>query len=467
MSKLQILSFLAVIGGTGIILAGTAQSQVGAKNHVLLQGVTPGASQSGHLHVSGTVKAGQFVGNGSGLTGLDASNVSTGIIAPSQGGLGIDTSNTASGSLLYAAGSGVWSELVGGNESQILGMVSGLPAWIDPPSIALPFENGGSTTSPSSLFTLHGTGTGDTATFDGDDGTVLRATSTAVSGLAYTGFFGNNSPDGRAIFSQNTATSGWGLAGRFGNFSPDGRTVYVTSAATTGDAVAVYAESNNSVSGTGIIGIGGRGIAGYSTGNWAGVYGYIENQPSFGFYGGVMGQYGNGEQNGVFAFGRLAATGTKSFVIDHPLDPAHKALYHYCAESPDPLNIYRGTVTTDSSGYATIQLPDYYSEINAEETYQLTVIDDGDDFVQAKVVRRQKDNQFTIRTSQGNITVDWRIEAKRNDRFVRAYGSPIEVEKTGADKGKYLYPQLYGRPLSEGVFTSKRHPEVKTSAKVK
>src|SRR5262249_12360648 len=51
--------------------------------------------------------------------------------------------------------------------------------------------------------------------------------------------------------------------------------------------------------------------------------------------------------------------GAGSFRIDHPLDPANEYLYHSFVESPDMMNIYNGSVTTDKNGVATVTLPDY------------------------------------------------------------------------------------------------------------
>src|SRR5207245_2623064 len=104
----------------------------------------------------------------------------------------------------------------------------------------------------------------------------------------------------------------------------------------------------------------------------------------------------------VYCFGRFGATGTKSFTIDHPFDPENKTLSHYCTEGPEPLNAYSGNVITDSRGYATVRLPDWFEEINRDFRYQLTVLDDGErsDFVLVKIVQEIRNNQFSLRTSQ-------------------------------------------------------------------
>lgn len=48
---------------------------------ISLQASTPGSAQTGHINITGTVIAGNFSGNGSALTSLDASNLSSGTVA--------------------------------------------------------------------------------------------------------------------------------------------------------------------------------------------------------------------------------------------------------------------------------------------------------------------------------------------------------------------------------------------------
>ena len=57
-------------------------------------------------------------------------------------------------------------------------------------------------------------------------------------------------------------------------------------------------------------------------------------------------------------------------MIDHPLDPANKYLYHSFVESPDMKNIYDGVITTDANGDATVVMPDYFEALNKDFRYQ-------------------------------------------------------------------------------------------------
>lgn len=155
----------------------------------------------------------------------------------------------------------------------------------------------------------------------------------------------------------------------------------------------------------------------------------------------------------VTVTGNLSVSGTKNFVIDHPLDPANKLLYHISIESDEMLNIYSGTVTTDSTGMATITMPAWCDALNTDFRYQLTIVDDSgsDEFVQAKVARKMKDNAFAIRTSKPNTEVSWQVSGVRHDAWAKANPRTIEVEKTGADKGKFLSPEAFGSPTANAI----------------
>jgi hypothetical protein len=150
--------------------------------------------------------------------------------------------------------------------------------------------------------------------------------------------------------------------------------------------------------------------------------------------------------------------GSGTFKIDHPLDPENKYLYHSFVESPDMMNVYNGTTTTDARGYATIELPSYFNALNTDFRYQLTVIDedDADDaFLWVKVVRKigsDAPNQFTVRTFRGDVEVSWQVTGVRKDAFAEQNRVVPEVEKSAAERGKYLHPEAFGKPDSKAIF---------------
>jgi len=197
---------------------------------------------------------------------------------------------------------------------------------------------------------------------------------------------------------------------------------------------------------------------------------YVETNPhagaNYGIYvlqvtGGATNYAGyfNGD---VHVQGNLSASGAKPFKIDHPLDPANKYLTHFALESPEVQNVYNGNITTDAAGKAVIQLPDYFSAVNRDFKYQLTIVDETQ-FAMARVSKKINGNSFEIMTSVPNIEVSWQVTAVRDDKAIQKYAVPAEMDKPSGEKGKYLNPELYGQPDNKGIHY-KASPKVPTAA---
>lgn len=165
----------------------------------------------------------------------------------------------------------------------------------------------------------------------------------------------------------------------------------------------------------------------------------------------LSGNYGllGGSSYGVYCGGSLFATGTKSLQIDYPFDPENRVLNHYCTEGPEPQNAYNGVVTLDAHGEAHVELPHYFEEINKDFRYQLTCVGG---FAPIYIAHEIENNRFQIAGGTPGLKVSWEVKGVRNDRFVRAYGAPVEQEKLPENRGKYLRPELYGQPKERGQF---------------
>lgn len=133
--------------------------------------------------------------------------------------------------------------------------------------------------------------------------------------------------------------------------------------------------------------------------------------------------------------------GGGSFKIDHPLDPENKYLYHSFVESPDMMNIYNGNVITDKSGEAWVKMPDWFEALNMEFRYQLTVIGS---FDRAMIAEELYDNRFLIRTESGNVKVSWQVTGIRHDPWAEKNRIPVEKDKEGLEKGRYLHADAWG-----------------------
>jgi len=262
-----------------------------------------------------------------------------------------------------------------------------------------------------------------------------------VFGVGETGVWG----DGRIVGVNGTA--GFiGVHGKSISTSPGATGVY-------GEISSVNAGSSSA----GVLGVNlgtgasGIGVWGEQDGTGYGVLGRT-------LYGGyaVVGDNNGSNSSGYAGWfnGRVAVLGTLSkgggsFRIDHPLDPANKTLSHSFVESPDMLNIYNGNVTTDEAGFATVILPDWFEALNRDFRYQLTVIGQ---FAQVIVAEEIKDNQFRIQTDQPGVKVSWQVTGIRHDPFADAYRIPVEEEKSGDERGRYLYPDVYGKTVQESIW---------------
>jgi trimeric autotransporter adhesin len=150
----------------------------------------------------------------------------------------------------------------------------------------------------------------------------------------------------------------------------------------------------------------------------------------------------------VFVTGKLTKFGG-GFRIDNPADPANSYLDHSWVESNDMMNVYNGNTTTDDDGNATVELPGYFEALNRDFRYQLTVVGQ---FATAIVAEEVRDNRFRIKTDKPNVMVSWQVTGIRQDVWANAIRIEVEVQKTEAERGKYLHPEEHGQPATAGII---------------
>lgn len=333
----------------------------------------------------------------------------------------------------------------------------------------------------------------------GTNGRAVFGLAAATTGSTYSGLFQNSSDAGFGVYGQCISTTGttYGVFGRIASTAGRGVTGWAT--ASTGTTYGGYFQSDSS-SGRGVYGVGdvygvqghsenGRGIYGttnYGFGNAIegvaqasggvtqnyGVAGKSNGVSGTGVLGqalanssssyGVLGDVTNANAFAVYALGKFGASGTKSFRIDHPDDPANKYLLHYSAESPDVLNMYSGSIRLNEAGDAIVELPEYFSKINKDARIFLTAA--GAPMPNLYASEEVTGNQFEIRGGRPNGKVFWEVKAIRNDEWMKRYGAPVEVEKQGIEKGRYQHPELYGygpemKFVQAGQATVKRSPK--------
>ena len=269
---------------------------------------------------------------------------------------------------------------------------------------------------------------------------------------------------GTALWGSHQASTGItpGINGR--TYSVDAGAIAILGEVmpVTAGASSAAVRGNNHATGSGGVGVvgvhdgSGFGVYGQTTTGGYGVYGSSPNTGLYGIGGiGVHGvtTSGNGVWAGLFdgdvgVTGDLVVNGSKNFKIDHPLDPANKYLVHSCIESPDRMNIYNGNVTTGGDGEAVVELPGYFSALNSDFRYQLTVLGQ---FAQAIIAAEIENNRFTIKTDKPNVKVSWQVTGVRRDAYARAHPMVVEQDKASADKGLYLKPELFNQPPEKKI----------------
>ncbi|MEX0917821.1 MAG: hypothetical protein WDZ93_01560 [Candidatus Paceibacterota bacterium] len=138
--------------------------------------------------------------------------------------------------------------------------------------------------------------------------------------------------------------------------------------------------------------------------------------------------------------------GSGTFVIDHPLDPENKLLYHSFVESPDVKNIYDGVATLNENGEAVVTLPDYFEALNDRENVRFLLTPIGEPGPTLHVRGGVENNRFTIAGGPPSAKVSWQVTGIRHDPYILANPIEVEVEK-GPDalveQGEYIHEGYY------------------------
>lgn len=278
--------------------------------------------------------------------------------------------------------------------------------------------------------------TGDMVTVNGTNGTVLGANAgTIATDYPFNVYSESSLRNAAAIYARvfdqgggvwvESFASDTGMAAIFGEME------------TTFDPGVEGRNNWNHPQSAGVLGLANatgsifdmRGVVGRAT-YTAGPYGY--------------GVYGEGNWYGLFTPDNSGATGVKTFLIDHPLDPANMLLRHYSMEADEVLNVYRGNIQLDATGKGVVQLKSYAQAINTNFSYQLTAIGGA---MPSLHISQGVDNQgqFVIEGGLPNHEVSWTIYAERNDVYMqnRPELRNPEVAKKPFNVGKYFHPQDY------------------------
>jgi hypothetical protein len=276
------------------------------------------------------------------------------------------------------------------------------------------------TSSGNGVFASSNTGIGVVGQHTADTGTqpgVMGETNSQAGGVVGAGAVG--------VYGRvNSTTAGTYSAGVHGHNNATGGSGVGVLGTHAGPSAGVWGESAN-----------GSGVVGWVTGASAGNYGIYGYSPSPTGYAG----YFSGR---VHVQGTLSKS-AGSFKIDHPQDPANKYLSHSFVESPDMKNIYDGMVTLDANGEATVQMPEWFDALNKEFRYQLTCVGG---YAPVYISQEMQGNSFRIAGGKAGLKVSWQVTGIRHDPYAEQHRIPVEEDKPANEQGKYLHPDLYGKP---------------------
>jgi hypothetical protein len=265
-----------------------------------------------------------------------------------------------------------------------------------------------------------------------------------LSGIA-TGSPTGSTPIG--VYGESAQADGFGVGGKFvGGFS-----------GVQGEVLATGSDA--------YVGVGGQATGG--TGTNYGLKGYAAGgADNYGVYASVIDiggtNYAGWFFGDVHVSGAFSAT-SKSFKIDHPLDPEGKFLVHSCVESDDMMNIYNGNVVLDEGGTAWVDMPDWFEALNADFRYQLTCIGG---FAPVYVASEISGGRFQIAGGEPGMKVSWQVTGVRHDPVAMARPVSVEVDKAPNETGRYLNPEAYGQPVSMAIgFHEERDSSGPTSVR--
>ena len=238
----------------------------------------------------------------------------------------------------------------------------------------------------------------------------------AVSSATEIGFLGESN-------------SGWGVYGssssNYGVVGASGTGIGTYGGSTSGDGVFGRSSSSNAVEGISDTGTGLRGessslygVYGSSTSSYGvagvttsgnGVYGQVTAANQSGVVGRTLDSSGNW---GLFAFGNIGASGTKSSVV--PVDNGSRQVALYAVESPGVWFEDYGAGKL-VSGVVTVNIdPAYAQTVNTGVAYHVFLTPDGD--CEGLYVTARTATSFEVRElhhGNSNVAFDYRIIALR------------------------------------------------------
>jgi trimeric autotransporter adhesin len=67
------------------------------------------------------------------------------------------------------------------------------------------------------------------------------------------------------------------------------------------------------------------------------------------------------------------------------------------------------------------------------------------------VAEKISGNRFRIAGGKPGAEVSWQVTGIRHDAWANAHRSAVEVEKTAAERGRYLHPEVFALTAEQSV----------------
>ena len=411
------------------------------------------------------------------------------------GGAGVTSLNGLTGDLTLSAGTGIALSTLGGNDIQITatggggglaavthdGTLAGDGTGGSPLGIALPLTLSGSSGFLVSVLDSNGVSGGAaidaeiTTAAPGSNSAAVRGNNHGTGGFGI-GVWGEQLGSGWGVFGSVT-NAGIGVNGSAGDLGvgvngtsggtvdPNTSAVAASSIGTYGsslDGIGVFGASMGTIHGAsygvhgeGVLGVSGVGTVQLNNSGTLISYGvegdsYLTGDLRVGVFGYATG--GTTNYAGYF-FGNVNINGTThtsgaATIMDDPLDPENKYIYHSSVASPDMKNLYDGVVTLDARGDAIVRLPEWFEAVNSEFRYQLTCIGG---YSPVWVEKEVAGGQFAIKGEKPGQRVSWQLTGIRHDSWANAHRIQVEVEKSETERGTLLNPEDLGQPAERGL----------------